>query len=210
MAAKKSTFLSMVVALFLVTFIGSTILGVVHDLTANAIATSLMKAQNEAVKSVLPQFDTLGKSYNALAETGGDSLTLFPAYSSGKLSGVAVKTYSKKGFGGLLEVMVGFKPDGTVNGYQVLELKETPGLGTKSKFWFKDPSKKKSYIIGKNPGTTNFTVSKDGGDIDAITASTITSRAFLESIRRAYKTLKNAVPQTQGTTTSPKTEGGQK
>jgi electron transport complex protein RnfG len=40
--------------------------------------------------------------------------------------------------------------------------------------------------VGKNPGKVNFTVSKDGGDIDAITASTITSRAFLLAIKNAY------------------------
>jgi len=68
----------------------------------------------------------------------------------------------------------------------VLEQKETPGLGTKMVDWFKT-NKGNQSIIGKNPALANLTVSKDGGEIDAITASTISSRAFLFSIRNAYQ-----------------------
>ncbi|MBQ5388962.1 MAG: FMN-binding protein, partial [Paludibacteraceae bacterium] len=70
--------------------------------------------------------------------------------------------------------------------YVVLEQAETPGLGALMSTWFCNPDKPKSNILGKNPATTNFSVSKDGGDVDAITASTITSRAFLEVVFKAY------------------------
>lgn len=189
MAGKKSTFTSMVLTLFLVTFVSASILGYVHNLTKEAIETSKQKAQNDAIKSILPEFDQLGTSYKAAPVDGSDSLTFFPAYNAGnELVGIAVKTYSKNGFGGLIQVMVGFQPDGNISGYQVLEHKETPGLGSKMDAWFKNPDKPKQNIVGKNPKTTNLSVSKDGGDIDAITASTISSRAFLESIRKAFET----------------------
>ncbi len=99
--------------------------------------------------------------------------------------GTAVKVSDPKGFGGTLTVMVGLAPNGTVLGYKVLESSETPGLGAKAQEWFQKGQK--GDIIGKQAG--NLTVSKDGGEVDAITASTITSRAFLRCINAAYKTL---------------------
>ena len=99
--------------------------------------------------------------------------------------GTAIVT-TENGFGGPLKVLVGFDCEGTILGYTVLEHAETPGLGAKAGEWFQDK------IIGKNPGQCNFTVSKDGGEIDAITASTITSRAFLLAIQNAYDKLKGS------------------
>ena len=99
--------------------------------------------------------------------------------------GTAIKVTDPKGFGGALTVMVGLAPDGKILGYKVLESSETPGLGAKADFWFQKGQK--GDIIGKTAGS--LTVSKDGGDVDAITASTITSRAFLRCINQAYETL---------------------
>ncbi len=99
--------------------------------------------------------------------------------------GTAIKITDPKGFGGALTVMVGLAPDGKILGYKVLESSETPGLGAKAQDWFQKGQK--GDIIGKTAG--NLTVSKDGGEVDAITASTITSRAFLRCINEAYKTL---------------------
>ena len=98
--------------------------------------------------------------------------------------GVAVVT-TENGFGGPLKVLVGFDNEGNILGYTVLEHAETPGLGAKAGDWFQKTGK--GNIIGMNPGKNNFTVSKDGGEIDAITASTITSRAFLKAIKNAYE-----------------------
>jgi electron transport complex protein RnfG len=81
--------------------------------------------------------------------------------------------------------MVGLAPDGKILGYKVLESSETPGLGAKAQDWFQQGQK--GDIIGKQAG--GLTVSKDGGEVDAITASTITSRAFLRCINAAYETL---------------------
>lgn len=95
--------------------------------------------------------------------------------------GTAIKVSDPNGFGGTLTVMVGVAPDGTILGYKVLETQETPGLGAKAQEWFQKGQK--GDIIGKKAG--ELMVTKDGGDVDAITASTITSRAFLRCINQA-------------------------
>jgi len=191
MAKRESSFINMVVTLFLVTGIAAAALGFVHDLTKGPIEIAKMKAQSEAIKNVLPEFDELGDSYKIITESVGDSLEFFPAYKNGELIGTAIKTYTKKGFSGFISIIAGIDAEGNFSGYSILEHEETPGLGSKMDVWFNNPEKPNQYVIGKNPGNTNFTVSKDGGDIDAITASTITSRAFLEALTLAYETYKN-------------------
>ena len=106
--------------------------------------------------------------------------------------GTAIKITDPKGFGGALTVMVGLANDGTILGYKVLESSETPGLGAKAQDWFQKGQK--GDIIGKQAG--NLSVSKDGGEFDAITAATISSRAFLNSINKAYETYQVALGQT--------------
>ncbi len=99
----------------------------------------------------------------------------------GQTVGYAVKTYTDKGFSGHFTLMVGFKPDGTINNVAVLDQKETPGLGNK----MKEP-RFKDQFIDKNPGKFILKVKKDGGQVDAITAATISSRAFCDAVQRAY------------------------
>ncbi len=187
MAKRESTFTNMVVTLLGVTAIAATALGYVYDLTKGPIELAKIKAQNEAIKQVLPEFDTLGISFKTLTEEGGDSIELFPAYIGQNLAGVAIKTYTKKGFSGFISVMAGIDKSGNFSGYQILEHAETPGLGSKMGVWFNNAEKPNQNVIGKSPKTTKFQVTKDGGDIDAITASTISSRAFLDAMVRAYK-----------------------
>ena len=186
MAKRESTFSSMVVTLLLVTLVAAVALGYVYDLTKAPIEAAKLKAQTEAITKVLPEFDRLGDSYMVPSESESDSLEIFPAYKGDKLVGAAVKTWSKKGFGGLITIIAGIDKEGNFSGYSVLEHEETPGLGSKMGVWFNNPEKPNQYVIGKNPKTTKFQVSKDGGDIDAITASTISSRAFLDAMVRAY------------------------
>ncbi len=190
MAKRESTFINMVVTLLLVTGIAAASLGYVYELTKGPIAEAKLKAQQEAITKVLPEFDKLGNSYKDLKESGGDSLEFFPAYKNGELVGTAIKTYTKKGFSGFISIMVGIDINGNFSGFEVLEHAETPGLGSKMNAWFKNTEKPNQNIIGKNPKSTKFKVSKDGGDIDAITASTITSRAFLDALNRAYNSYK--------------------
>lgn len=102
--------------------------------------------------------------------------------------GVAIET-SVDGFGGPFRVMVGFDADGNILGYEILEHQETPGLGSHIEHWFKNADKPGQNIIGRK-ADGKFAVSKDGGEIDAITAATISSRAFLKAINQAYAEFK--------------------
>ena len=97
--------------------------------------------------------------------------------------GVAVET-AVDGFGGTFRVMVGFDAEGNILGYEILEHQETPGLGSHMTHWFKNAAKPGQNIIGRKAGALQ--VSKDGGDVDAITAATISSRAVLKAINQAY------------------------
>ncbi len=187
MAKRESTFLSMVLTLFTVTFIAAAVLGFVHDLTKDAIETARMRAQSEAIERVLPGFDELGESYFVSLSSPDEKLEFFPAYLGGERVGVAVKTYTNKGFSGYISIMAGIDTNGNLFGYEVLDHAETPGLGSKMDMWFSDEEKPNQNVIGKNPQTVRFEVTKDGGDIDAITASTITSRAFLDALNRAFE-----------------------
>lgn len=186
MAKRESTFMNMVVTLFAVTFTAAAALGFVYDLTKEAIELAKIKAQSEAIEKVLPEFEELGESYMVAVPSASDSLEFFPAFKNGKLVGVAVRTFSNNGFSGHISIMAGIDSLGNISGYEILEHAETPGLGSKMGEWFSNKEKPQQYVIGKNPDSHTFKVKKDGGDFDAITASTITSRAFLEALARAF------------------------
>ncbi len=189
--ALKSNFPNMVLTLLVVTIVSGTVLGFVHKVTSEPIRLAKEKAQNEAIKSILPEFESLDDSYELMPKDGTQSIVFFPARDAkNNIVGTAVKTYTINGFSGYIGIMVGFDTEGVITGFQVLEHKETPGLGSKMQEWFSNTNNAKQSIIGKDPNNTNMTVTKDGGDIDAITASTISSRAFLDAVVRAYETYK--------------------
>ncbi len=161
--------------------------GFVHEMTSEPIELSRAKAQTDAIASVLAGLPNwLQASVKIMPDDGSDSIEIFPAYLGDKLVALAVKTYSNNGFSGHISLMAGIDTLGNFTGYEVLEHKETPGLGSKMGEWFRSPEKAGQNVIGKNPAKVSFRVKKDGGDIDAITASTITSRAFLEALNRAH------------------------
>ncbi len=192
MASKKeSNFVNMVLALVLVSVVAALALGSAYVLTKKPIALAQKRKQEAAIKAVLPAFNQV-KGIKVPDADGADSLLFNVATKAGKLVGIAVKTYTDKGFGGRIEAMIGFLPDGTIYNTSILELKETPGLGTKlqkSKSDFPDQFK------GENPKTFRLKVKKDGGDVDAITAATISSRAFCDAVQRAYDTFQKEKSQ---------------
>ncbi len=213
MAQPVSNFKNMFLALFGVTFVAAAILGMVNEVTKAAIAKADIEQQNNAIATILPSYSYLGKSYKVLPTGENDSLQFFPAFNKDSTQiGTAIKSYSRKGFSGLITVMVGLTTDGSISGFKVLAHKETPGLGSKMAVWFSDKSKPKQYVIGANPEKTNFTVVKDGGSFDAITAATISSKAFLESVRRAHNTWKvdesTKISKTTTVNTEPTKTGG--
>lgn len=180
-----STLPNMLLSLGVITIGSGAILGGMYKLTEAPIARQAQEAQLAAIREVAPAFDNNPEAEADTVVVSDRPCVVYPARMNGKLVGAAVKAYTMEGFAGEVSVMAGFSADGSVRDYRVLRQGETPGLGTKMETWFRDPTAARS-VIGKNPAVTNFTVSKDGGDIDGITAATISSRAFLSVLRDAY------------------------
>jgi len=180
----KSSLTNMVLVLTGIAIIAGGLLAYVNAVTAPKIEEINAQNLSDGIKAVMGGGDVSVESTDTVTATIDDKEKTFVVYDVAGL-GKAVQT-SENGFGGELKVLVGFDNEGTIQGYTILQHAETPGLGAKAGLWFQKENGEKRTVVGKNPGQCNFTVSKDGGDIDAITASTITSRAFLKTIANAY------------------------
>lgn len=185
MAKTESTFKNMALSLTIIALVSSALLGFVYEFTKEPIALSNLNKKLNAIKQVVPEFSNNPNDEMFRLATGeGDSLEIYPAKKDDVIVGYAVNTYTSKGFSGNISLMAGFRPDGTIINISVLEQKETPGLGTKmTEPGFKD------QFNEKNPAEFKLKVKKDGGPVDAITAATISSRAFCDAVQRAYNTL---------------------
>lgn len=206
MAKLQSTFKNMFLSLFTISLVVAVLLAQVNKMTAKPIAEAKALKLENAIKEVVPEFDNnpVEEAYKMPA-SNGDSLLVYPAKKGDDVVGFAINTYSNNGFSGNIQVMVGFDMEDNVVNYSILSHAETPGLGSKMNEWFRDAAKPGQVVIGRNLSEGSLSVSKDGGQIDAITASTITSRAFLEAINRAYAVYK-ASDVNSSATTENKTE----
>jgi electron transport complex protein RnfG len=185
MANIESSFKNMVLSLTLISLGAAACLGFVYEYTKKPIELSNLNKKLDAIRQVVPEFNNDPNAEMYRLPTGnGDSLDIYPAKKDNELVGYAVNTYSDKGFSGRISIMTGFKPDGSIINISVLSQKETPGLGTKmTEPGFKD------QFNGKNPSEYILKVKKDGGPVDAITAATISSRAFCDAVQRGYNTI---------------------
>ena len=189
MAKLENSLKNMFLSLTVITVVVGALLGAVAMVTEEPIAQASAAAQTAAIKAVAPDFDAVGEAATATS-TNGEAATIFPVLKGGQEVGKAVQAITKNGFGGKVTVMIGFDAQNNITGYAVLNHAETPGLGSKMPDWFQKDGK--GNVIGKNPGTNNLTVSKDGGEVDAITAATISSRAFLDAVAQAYSVIAEA------------------
>ncbi len=189
---KKSSFVNMVVVLFLVAAIAATALAFVYQATKEPIAKAKLEKDKKAVALVVPEFNN-----NPIAESDTlklgekDEIIFYPAKMDGELVGTAIKTYSDLGFTERIKIMVGFTPDGKIYKTAVLEHKETPGLGDKMQKNKGDWSEQFTgmdvpNIVDSDGDGILIEVKKDQGTVDAITAATISSRAFCDACERAY------------------------
>ncbi len=184
--AKKteSTFINMFLSLFIFTGVASFALAGVYNITKEPIAKVEKLKKENAIKEVIPEFDTIVTREVALPDQVRP-IAISEGYKDGIPAGAAVQTFSMKGYSGLIELMVGFDTAFCITRIEVLQQKETPGLGTKM-----ETPEFKEQFFGKNPAEFRLKVKKDGGDVDAITAATISSRAFCDAVQRAYDTYK--------------------
>lgn len=188
----ESSLVNMVLVLTGVAVVMGGVLAWVNHLTSGPIDVQKQQALENGIKTVM-QADqlTVSKTDTVKTTDAKGKEQIYIIYNNEK--GAAVES-TAMGFGGPLKVLVGFDHDGNILGYTLLEHQETPGLGAKADQWFQKGQK--GDIIGKNPSSP-LTVSKDGGQVDAITASTITSRAFLLAVNNAYNAYKGQVADVQ-------------
>ena len=184
----ESSFLNMALVLTVVAAVSAGLLAWVNHVTTSPISQQAQKTLADGIKAVMgsdgivvAKTDTVSKEYD------GKQFIYVVHYINKEDNaplGKAVES-SVMGFGGEMKVLVGFDESNAILGYKILESAETPGLGQKADTWFQKSGK--GNIIGKHmTGNGQLAVSKDGGDVDAITASTITSRAFLKAVNRAF------------------------
>jgi len=162
--------------------VSSALLAMVYNQTKEPIAAALEQRTKLAAAQVMPA----GLSDPEKMVVGGN--TFFVCRQDGKIISVAVEGRSKNGYSGDVALMVGMDTVGnTLVGYEVVESTETPGLGTKiTSDAFRKP------LLGRAL-SGNWKVKKDkGGDVDAVTAATISSRAALECIRDAITKMEQA------------------
>lgn len=176
----------MVLSLGIITIIAAVLLAGAYTITEEPIKQAARDKQTDAIRNVTPEFNNnpVTEATEITPEGETVAIKVFPARKDGVLVGGAVESYSSSGFSGDIKIVYGFDAEGKITGFEVMSHAETPGLGAKMGEWFKSPEGNRN-VIGLNPATSNLTVSKDGGDIDAITAATITSRAFLDALNRA-------------------------
>ena len=187
----ESSLINMALVLTGVAVIMGGILAFVNHLTEGPINEQKNKALADGIKTVMVCDNLVVAKTDTVKQNDakGKELTyiIYQIQDAQKKDlGAAVES-TTGGFGGDLKVLVGFDPEGKILGYTLLEHAETPGLGAKADKWFQKGEK--GDIIGKDPKEP-LTVSKDSGQVDAITASTITSRAFLLAINNAYNAYK--------------------
>ena len=193
MAKLKSNFKNILLCLLIISALMAAILGTVYALTQEPIAHAAELKKKAAIEQVLPSFDELKEAKIPVEmiaednmfkkEQAADSLVMYDGYKNGEWIGTAIETFTDKGFSGRIKLMVGFLSNGNINKIEVLEHKETPGLGDKMEV---GKSAFPEQFPGKNPADYKLTVSKDGGDVDAITAATISSRAYCDAVQTAY------------------------
>ena len=181
----------MVVALSVIAAVSALLVAVVNDATKEAIELSQQQAEEEAkfkalrissdearvlrdTTRVISDFEV---TVSTIANKAGDSIV-----------GYAVKAPSitKNGYGGRITLMVGFKEldgEAVVDSVVVLSQKETPGLGANME---KKDNSLVCSVLGKSASSLKFGVSKEGGSFDALTGSTISSRAYANAVETAY------------------------
>lgn len=177
----------MIFSLVLIAVLAAAALAGVYLLTEKSISEVQAAKKQSALNAVLPGFDGEIIAVPTTVPDDKEPVTVNVAVSKDNtFFGAAVETYTNKAFGGTFTLMVGFDADGNILGSEVIKAAETPGLGDKIN---KNKSNFSEQFVGMNPGSHDceLKVKKDGGEVDAITAATISSRAYCDAVNRAAK-----------------------
>lgn len=168
----------LVAVLTIICLLAGLLLAWVNGMTVGPIAEAMLKEKTEAIQAVLPECNNDPGSDTVVVDADGE-WTFFVGRQDGAFVGAAFETISSEGYGGDISIMVGVAEDDTVVGIKVLSAKETPGLGAKI-----DGPEFRGQFEGKPVSATRWAVTKDQGDLDAITAATISSRAVVSAVKK--------------------------
>jgi len=191
-------------ALGTVCTVASGVLSVANHYTQDARAAAKLEEKSRALVQVLPAFDNQPLEDTAVAELDARAVTFFRARRGDEVVGYAGQGFSDRGFGGRIEVLVGFETDGRLRRIIVTGHTETPGLGSiatdrkamrslKDLFGGRDGANTpdsgvppctyldqyEGRMAAADPA---FTLDKDGGEIQAVSGATISSRAIADAV----------------------------
>lgn len=161
--------------LLIVCIVAAGLLGYVNQITAAPIAAQEELAKQESMTAVLPDAAEFGEEEEI---NDGNITTITPALDSdGNEIGYAV-AITTRGFSAGLQLMFGVDTEGVITGLSVVNCSnETPGLGANAA---------NESFYGQFAGKSGeVAVTKDGGDIEALTGATITSRAVADAATEA-------------------------
>ena len=169
-AAKEPGMVQLAVILLAISAVCALMLGLVNLITSEPIRLATEEKTQRAMQEVLP-----ADSYTAVEYDGGAGSIVANVNQAGDV-GYVVEV-APSGFGGVIDMMVGVSSDGTVTGVSIISMSETSGLGTNAskEDW-------RAQFVGQSGSVA---VTKDGGQINAITGATITSRAVSTGVNAA-------------------------
>jgi electron transport complex protein RnfG len=181
--AKKDSIWRLVIVLTCISLLAALALTGVYALTKGPIELGQKEKKEKALQAVLPDYQGTVRD-TLIVDADNEEIPVHLAIGKdGELCGAGIETYTKKAFAGRFDLMVGFDADGAIVNTEVIKAGETPGLGDKIN---KDKSDFAMQFNHQNPADFKLVVKKDGGDVDAITAATISSRAYCDAVQRAY------------------------
>lgn len=183
MTAKKESIWKLVIVLTCISLLAALALTGVYAITKGPIEKGQNEKKEKALQAVLPDYEGSVRD-TTIVDADNEEIPVHLAIGKGgELCGVGIETYTRKAFSGRFDLMVGFDADGNIVNTEVLKANETPGLGDKIN---KDKSDFALQFNHQNPNDFKLLVKKDQGDVDAITAATISSRAYCDAVQRAY------------------------
>lgn len=181
--AKNDSIWRLVIVLTCISLLAALALTGVYALTKGPIEQGQREKKEKALQAVLPDYEGTVRD-TVIVDADNEEIPVHLAIGkNGELCGAGIETYTKKAFAGRFDLMVGFDAEGTIVNTEVIKAGETPGLGDKIN---KDKSDFALQFNHQNPESFQLVVKKDGGDVDAITAATISSRAYCDAVQRAY------------------------
>jgi len=169
--------------------IGTALVGITHESTAEKIADNERRALLRKLNQILPgdlyDNDLLHSTFTIKADQRlgqHKSSTVYVAKQQEQISAMIFSVIAPKGYSGEIKMLVGTHMDGKLAGVRIVSHKETPGLGDGVEI------ERSNWVLGFNeksledPEERDWKVKRDGGAFDQFTGATITPRAVVQAV----------------------------